>query len=118
MHHGKTALMDTLVMSTHPDLRVKKNGNLPKYTDTRKDEQGKEISLKASPMSLVLPDSNDKSYLINIMDTPGHANFRDEVIASLRIADGVALVVDCTLGMTACVERLLPAILLQKLPMV
>merc|ERR1719207_504619 len=69
MHHGKTSLMDTLVMSTHPDVKTKKNGQLPKYTDSRKDEQGKEISLKASPMSLVLPDSNDKSYLVNLMDT-------------------------------------------------
>ena len=30
-------------------------------------------------MSLVLQDSKDKSFLLNIMDTPGHANFRDEV---------------------------------------
>ena len=55
-----------------------------------------------------------RSYLVNLMDTPGHANFRDEVIASLRLADGVALVVDCTIGMTSALD--VGADLLRSLP--
>ena len=42
------------------------------HYDNRKDEIERFISVKASPMSLVLPDSRDKSYLLNIMDTPGN----------------------------------------------
>ena len=46
-----------------------------RYTDTRIDEQERRISIKAVPRSLVLEDSNSKSYLCDIMDTPGHVNF-------------------------------------------
>jgi len=66
----------------------------------------------------VLQDSKDKSFLLNIMDTPGHANFRDEVVASLRIADGVAIVVDTTLGLSTSVERTLQLCIIERLPMV
>merc|ERR1719199_2221319 len=118
MHSGKTALMDVPVHATHPDVKRKKNGDFCKYTDCRTDEQGREISLKACPLSLVLQDSNDKSFLLNLIDTPGHSNFRDEVVASLRIADGVAIVVDVSLGLTTALERNLQLVLLEKLPVV
>merc|ERR1719453_785214 len=49
MHHGKTSIMDNLVYQTHTDLKYKKGGEMCKYTDVRKDEQGREISLKATP---------------------------------------------------------------------
>ena len=44
-----------------------------RYTDTRVDEQERGISLKMMPMSLVMESSASKSYLFNIMDTPGTA---------------------------------------------
>ncbi len=43
-------------------------------------------------MSLILSDSREKSYLINLFDTPGHPNFSDEVCCALRMCDGVLLV--------------------------
>lgn len=64
------------------------------------------MSLKSSPLTIVLPDSRGKSYLFNLMDTPGHPNFSDEVTASLRASDGMLLVVDCVEGVTFYVERL------------
>ena len=103
MHHGKTMLMDMLVRETHTlKFPVEKE---VRYTDTRKDEQERGLSLKCCPMSLVLSDTNEKSYLCNIMDTPGHTSFQDEVTAALRIADGVVLVVDALNGVMAHVER-------------
>lgn len=54
-------------------------------------------------MSLVLEDSNSKSYLINIMDSPGHVNFSDEMSAALRLADGAVLVVDAAEGVMVSV---------------
>lgn len=67
---------------------------------------------------MLLPDSRDKSYVFNIMDTPGHPGFSDEVTTSLRVADGMLLVVDCIEGMTFYVERLVKEALRQKLKIV
>ena len=42
-----------------------------RFTDTRLDEQERGISLKMVPMSLVLQSSTGKSFLVNLIDTPG-----------------------------------------------
>eukprot|EP01100_Stratorugosa_tubuloviscum_P009783 TRINITY_DN4118_c0_g1_i2.p1 TRINITY_DN4118_c0_g1~~TRINITY_DN4118_c0_g1_i2.p1 ORF type:complete len:981 (-),score=453.57 TRINITY_DN4118_c0_g1_i2:109-3051(-) len=104
LHHGKTSLMDLLVQQTHD-----KNWSLrkeQKYTDVRPDEQERGISIKMSPISLVLQNSHSKSYLINFCDTPGHVNFSDEVTAAFRLVDGVVLVVDVLEGITLNTERI------------
>lgn len=99
LQHGKTVFMDMLIEQTHHmstfDAHSEKH---VRYTDTRIDEQERRISIKAVPMSLVLEDSNSKSYLCNIMDTPGHVNFSDEMTAALRLADGAVLIVDAAEG--------------------
>lgn len=76
-HHGKTLFVDTLVMATHteewdPSKEIR-------YSDTRKDEQERELSIKSTPLSLVLESIRGKSYLLNVLDCPGHINFCDEV---------------------------------------
>jgi U5 small nuclear ribonucleoprotein component len=58
-------------------------------------------------MSLVVPNSRGKHYLVNFYDTPGHVNFADEVCAALRVSDGVVLVVDAVEGVTVFVEKLI-----------
>lgn len=63
------------------------------------------MSIKASPFTVVLPDSTGKSYLFNFIDTPGHPNFSDEVTVGLRLSDGILLVVDCIEGVTFQTER-------------
>jgi len=116
MHHGKTTFMDLLVLNTHEkDWKV---GKEIRYTDSRQDEQDRGITVKASSMSLVLQDSKDKSYLFHAMDTPGHANFQDEVIAALAMSDGVVLLVDCVVGLTQHIERMMKHALQDKLKVV
>lgn len=99
LQHGKTVFMDMLVEQTHHISTFDSNSEKHmRYTDTRIDEQERRISIKAVPMSLVLEDSNSKSYLCNVMDTPGHVNFSDEMTAALRLADGAVLIVDAAEG--------------------
>jgi U5 small nuclear ribonucleoprotein component len=101
LHHGKTALMDMLVYETHQldwdvDKQViellvcsqrKLNLEQLKYTDPHVLAQARGISLKSTPMSLVLPSSKGKSYLLNMIDTPGHVNF----LVRSRLFTGSAL---------------------------
>ena len=43
------------------------------FTDTRLDEQEREVSIKAVPLSLVMPTTAGKNLLFNLLDTPGRA---------------------------------------------
>ena len=58
-------------------------------------------------MTLVLPDSKGKSYLMNILDAPGHVNFSDEVTAEMRLTDGVVIFIDAAEGVMMNVERVI-----------
>ncbi|CAM8958273.1 unnamed protein product [Rhodiola kirilowii] len=69
-------------------------------------------------MSLVLEDSNSKSYLCNVMDTPGHVNFSDEMTAALRLADGAVLIVDAAEGVMVNTERAIRHAIQERLPIV
>lgn len=103
LHHGKTGFMQLLIDQTHENLaNVNKNA---KFTDTRFDEDARGISIKSSPMSLVLPDTRGKSFLVHMIDTPGHLNFSDEITAALRLCDGIALIVDVVEGVMLGTER-------------
>ncbi|GAA5856097.1 hypothetical protein JCM8547_002978 [Rhodosporidiobolus lusitaniae] len=96
LHHGKTSLVDMLVYETHK-LDVDAEQPL-RYTDTHSLSQQRKISLKSTPMSLVLPNTRGKSYLVNLIDTPGHSNFVDEIASAVRVADGAVVVVDAVEG--------------------
>ena len=122
LHHGKTSFIDLLINSTHSldsnkankdnkkefDNRKTRNMDLKlfssiknkntRFLDNRKDEQIKELSIKCSPISLILKNSNKKSYLLNIIDTPGHPNFNDEVSSAFSLVDGLLFVVDAVEG--------------------
>jgi U5 small nuclear ribonucleoprotein component len=110
LHHGKTALMDMLVEQTHETRHTaRSNEREMRYTDTRRDEQEREMSVKAVPMSLVMQGGSGKSYCLNLMDAPGHVGFSDEMTAALRLADGALLVVDAVEGVCLNTERALKA---------
>jgi len=107
LHHGKTLLMDHLVQCTQE--RPWDPEHEMRYTDTRKDEQERCVSVKSTPVTLVLEDFHEKSHALNFMDCPGHVNFSDETTAALRAADGVLLVVDAVEGVMLGTERVIRA---------
>ena len=123
LHHGKTALMDMLVMQTH-DIGAredKKTGRRRddqlRYTDVHILERERGLSIKAAPMTLVLQGTSGKSQLFNVLDTPGHVNFVDEVAASLRLVDGVVLVVDVVEGVQINTQQIIKHAVLEDLPL-
>lgn len=124
LHHGKTAFMDMLVLETHElqekldKRRGKRRREQLRYTDTHFLERERGVSIKASPMSLVLSSTRRKSYLFNLIDTPGHVNFVDEAAASMRITDGVVLVVDVVEGVQATTELVIKHAIEEGIPMV
>jgi len=76
-----------LTLSDGPPLLLTLSDGPPlllRFTDTRVDEQSRGMSIKAMPMSLVLESLRGKSYLVNVIDCPGHVNFNDEVTAAMR----------------------------------
>lgn len=108
--------MDMFVQDTH--IKHWDPAQEHKYTDTRKDEKERKLSIKSMPMSFILQNSREKSYLVNIMDTPGHPNFIDEVVTSLRIADGILLVVDVIEGITLHGQNIIKHALEEELPII
>jgi U5 small nuclear ribonucleoprotein component len=114
--HGKTALMDMLVFETH---QLTWDADRPtRYTDTHVLERAREMSIKSAPMSLIFQDSKGKSSLVNLIDTPGHANFADEVACAARLVDGVVLVVDVVEGVMSGTEAVIRHAMQEKLKIV
>ena len=126
LHSGKTLLCDMIVQQTHEapssgGKNSQKGWNLNKeykWTDNRRDEISRQISLKCSPLTVLMQDSREKSYMFNYMDTPGHPCFSDEVTAAFRLSDGAVIVVDCIEGVTFYVERLITQAVREQLPFI
>lgn len=100
LHHGKTSFADMLFDFSHemPWQKLDDRELPVRYMDTRYDEQDLRISIKTTSATFLLQTSMEKSYGITILDTPGHINFLDEVIAAMNLVDGVVVLVDVAEG--------------------
>ena len=77
LHSGKSNFVDALFEQTHPELNKKKDeGGDMNYTDTLFTERERGVGIKSTPVTLVLPDSKGKSFLVNILDTPGKVSVK------------------------------------------
>ena len=72
--------------------------------------------MKAKCITIPLPDSRGRTCLWNVIDTPGHLDFLDEVISGVRLADQIILVVDAVEGMMPQTEIVLKYLLNETNP--
>ena len=89
--HGKTTLVDAMLKQTHVQRNVEDLGVL--IMDSMDLERERGITIKAKNASVTFNDVK-----INIVDTPGHSDFGGEVERTLRMVDGVLLLVDAKEG--------------------
>ena len=89
--HGKTTLVDEILKSTGTFRENEDTSNISMDTNQIERERGITILAKTTAV-------NYKGYRINILDTPGHADFGGEVERIMNMVDGVLLVVDAYEG--------------------
>jgi GTP-binding protein LepA len=96
--HGKSTLADRLLEFTGA---IPKGGR-KQYLDRLPVERARGITVKAQSVTLTheCPVTKE-TYLLNLIDTPGHADFSFEVSRSLLACDGALLLVDATQGVQA-----------------
>jgi ribosomal protection tetracycline resistance protein len=109
---GKTSLTERILFETGVIKAVGRVDTGTTQTDTLELERARGITIQSAVVSFQL-----HALKVNLIDTPGHADFVAEVERSLRVLDGVVLVVSSVEGMQPQTRRLARAIRAAGLPL-
>src|SRR5687767_497127 len=91
--HGKTTLIDALLKQTNVFRENQQEMQLERILDSNDLEREKGITILAKNIAI-----HYKDLKINIIDTPGHADFSGEVERTLGMADAALLIIDAQEG--------------------
>jgi len=95
--HGKSTLADRMLELTHT---IEPRHMQAQVLDKMDLERERGITIKMAPVRMLWKKGNE-TYVLNLIDTPGHVDFSYEVSRALTAVEGVILLVDATQGVQA-----------------